>query len=479
MTMAKVKELKLNDEVALAGHTHTAGEVSYDSGSSYAGGTVGAELKTLGSSKVSTIDHDASINVSTASPNSTTNPKISVNISTESDNGLQLKGSTESHPGLYVSKETLGLSTAYIPKGSITVAAANTGDSASTPSTAWGEGWVYNMSDSGTLANGIAGPVAVETGDNIVRVKDATDKYRWDKLSATINASYSGGDGIHVDETNRSIAVDLGNNSGLKIDDSGKLVINASDGLYVDGSSGLRVKRGAGLTVNGTGDLKVAAGNGLGFDSNNNLVVTGTGAIDVGSSGVYLRTADGLEVNNNNDLTVKTGDGIGIVDNRVVIRLKTDNSGLLLAGSTDAAGVGIALADSNPGLSIDSTGIKVNGANGIAVSGSSVVLNRRTTTSGSNTVDNSGLAISANAVYVNAGAGLELSGSTDTAPGSVRVRLSATNGRQNINNNDGTYVSLDRAFNVNGSTGETLDGTYNPTIGEILAALGATMASAS
>ena len=52
------------------------------------------------------------------------NPTISAKISSESDNGLQIKDT--GNKGLYVSAKTLGLSTAYIPKGSMTVSQAAT-----------------------------------------------------------------------------------------------------------------------------------------------------------------------------------------------------------------------------------------------------------------------------------------------------------------------------------------------------------------
>ena len=502
MNMAKIKELHLNDDVALAGHTHTAAEVSYNGSSTYSNGTVGAELKTLGSSKVSNIQSDPSIAVDTTSQGtSVASPKISVVISGEGDNGLRLKGSTETHPGLYVSKETLGPSSVYIPQGNIDISGASGSTDAEKQRNAAATlladtvnvepGFVYNIPYDGTIAESAASgapDITVKVGDNIA-VVEVGGVRKWDKLSATINATYSGGDGIAVNETNRSIAVDIIDGNGLAFgpDGSGhgklKVVLADGGGLNFSSSSGgIYVEADSGIAVGSSG-VSVKTGKGLYIDTNdNNSVAVGEGTgINVGTDTVGVRYADGLTVNGCNALAVSTGDGITTDTNgRVKINLAATNSGLALVGGSGSTSgdnkLAIDLADSNPGLSIDSTGIKVNGADGIAVSGSSVVLHRRTATSGNNTVDNSGLAISANAVYVNAGAGLELSGSTETSPGSVRVKLSTTTGKQNINNNDGTYVSLNRAFGITSSTEYIDDTNHNPTIGDILASLGANLA---
>ena len=124
---------------------------------------------------------------------------------------------------------------------------------------------------------------------------------------------------------------------------------------------------------------------------------------------------------------------------------------------------------SDPGLS-KSGGLHVGAGEGIATSGTDVKLNRKTSTDASQQVTQvSGLAIDGSgAVSVNAGNGIEISGNV------VGVDISDTTGKKNINNNDGTYVSLDRAFSITG-TAKLDDSAHNPTIGTILAALGATM----
>ena len=113
------------------------------------------------------------------------------------------------------------------------------------------------------------------------------------------------------------------------------------------------------------------------------------------------------------------------------------------------------------------------------MSGSSVVLNLRskiTGSTGSEVILKSGLAIDSGAVYVNAGKGLELTNDNDNLVG---VKLSATAGRKNIDNTDGTYVSLNRAFEITTSSAYLDDNNHNPTLGQILASLGANMMPAS
>ena len=122
-----------------------------------------------------------------------------------------------------ITAENLGLSTAYVPKGSITIAAANEALTSKTV------GWVYNVTDSGTLTNGISGassPAAIEVlaGDNIVVVEDGTYGKRWDKLSATIEVpEYTGSGAVSVANETVSLSIASGaalsqTNAGLKVD---------------------------------------------------------------------------------------------------------------------------------------------------------------------------------------------------------------------------------------------------------------------
>ena len=96
----------------------------------------------------------------------------------------------------------LGITDIYVPKGSITVAAANEG----VPGIE--VGWTYNVSDSGTINNGTGGnPFKVKAGDNIVWVTEkrtvegeVQEVGYWDALTS---ASVSGKSPIYVDDANK------------------------------------------------------------------------------------------------------------------------------------------------------------------------------------------------------------------------------------------------------------------------------------
>jgi hypothetical protein len=78
------------------------------------------------------------------------------------------------------------LSTLYKIKGSSTVANINV----MTPEV----GWVYNLTDSGTIINGLTGEVPVESGDNVVYTDSG-----WDKLSAATKVTLEAGDNVSVE----------------------------------------------------------------------------------------------------------------------------------------------------------------------------------------------------------------------------------------------------------------------------------------
>ena len=90
-----------------------------------------------------------------------------------------------------MSAADFGLSTAYVPRGSASVSGINSKDLSQES-----VGWVYNLSDSGTVNAGVGGtPFAVRTGDNVVLVEESVNGVatrRWDKLSATVTAVGAG-----------------------------------------------------------------------------------------------------------------------------------------------------------------------------------------------------------------------------------------------------------------------------------------------
>ena len=178
------------------------------------------------------------------------NPTVEVKISTESGNGLQL--SSTSNKGLYVSAKTLGLSTAYIPKGSMTVAQS------ATNLTNGSVGWVYNMSDSGQVANGVEGTITVKTGDNLVILNTGTEASpvkKWDKLSATIDVPvYTGSGAIKVTGT----VISLDNGDGLN-QNNNTLGLTLADKSLSVGTPGLK----ANLKTNGGLALETTPGEGI------------------------------------------------------------------------------------------------------------------------------------------------------------------------------------------------------------------------
>ena len=139
-----------------------------------------------------------------------------------------------------VDASDLGLSTAYVPKGSISVAAAATALAAASV------GWVYNVSDSGTIAGGVGGgSFKVKAGDNIVVVEEdvsGTATKRWDKLSATV-AQYTGSGAVTVTEVEagpNTIGVNVGSNIKEETDGGGttSLVVSLDKAGNVGSGSG-------------------------------------------------------------------------------------------------------------------------------------------------------------------------------------------------------------------------------------------------
>jgi hypothetical protein len=264
-----------------------------------------------------------------------------------------------------ITAEDLGVGNAYIPKGSISVSDANNGDSATTPATTWEEGWVYNMSDAGTLVNGLTGQITVEVGDNIVRVKDSNDKYRWDKLAATITVpEYVGAAPISVTDG-------TGAQEGKKV-----ISVATGDGISTSGGSvAVGIDTGAGLKFDNSSPKKIQvnAGNGVKFGT--------SGAVEVepkmsGSSNVSGLTVDSSGVS----VAPKTNGGITVDANGVSVNVNT-SGGLKVDGS----GVAVSPA-TNSGLSVGSGGLAVGAGNGITVSGTSVAVNPDTTSSGANNI---------------------------------------------------------------------------------------------
>jgi hypothetical protein len=494
--MAQVKNLHLNDDVALANHSHSASDIS----TSESGVSVQDKLNSLTNGKVSTIQSDDSINVDTASQGtSATQPKLSVNISAEAGNGLQL--SSTSNKGLYVSKETLGLSSAYIPQGNIDISGAQ----GSTPAekqkaaakallddtTNVQPGYVYNIPYDGTIAESSdtgAPEITVKVGDNIV-VIDSNGTRKWDKLSATIDVPvYTGGDGITINSSTHVVSVDP--SDGITLDNNGVAVklSTTNPGLKLAGSTAgsktLEVDPGDGIALNGNGvnvnlsttnpglklagstagskTLEVDPGDGITLDSNGVAVKLSTN----NPPGLALTGTAGSKT-----LEVDPSDGITLDSNGVAVKLTAADPGLELAGTAGTKTLQVLLNSSNPGLS-KSGGLHVVAGGGIATSGDKVQLNRRTATSGQTVTQASGLDVDdSGTVAVKVGNGIEIDGSNV-----VGVDISETEGRKNINNDNGTYVSLNRAYNIKG-TAKLDDANHNPTIGSILSALGASMSS--
>lgn len=268
------------------------------------------------------------------------NPTVAVQISSDSDNGLKV--SHTGNKGLYVNKESLGLSTAYVAKGSATVAELNTGDSASSPAATWEDGWVYNLSDSGDLANGIGGTsLHVDAGDNVVRITEGTGssaRQRWDKLSTTVVVPTYTGSGV-VDITNYAVSLRTKTNGGLETP------TNASTS-----NPELAVKVGPGVEIptSGTdaGKVKANVGAGLGLptsgsDSGKIVVVVGPG-IEIPSTGTY---AGKVKVLPGSGLTLPTS---GSDSGKVAVYA---GSGLELPSTGDDAGKVAVKPGSNIGFS--------------------------------------------------------------------------------------------------------------------------------
>ena len=221
----------------------------------------------------------------------------------------------------------LGLSTAYKAKGSITVAAANMNDTVATPNTTWEEGAVYNLSDSGTITNGLDGSsITVLAGDNIVRVKDSNSKFRWDKLSATVNVPGAGngivlsggayqanlGDGLEFSSPPNSsdgiqVAVKAHPSGGIVVESSGVSVALGTSGAlsYCAGQAGIIVNIGCGLEhCSADNAIYVAPGCGI--------ILSNGVAVNPGSN---ITTTSGVEVSLNKAANIT---GNGNLDNKTL-----------------------------------------------------------------------------------------------------------------------------------------------------------------
>ena len=384
-----------------------------------------------------------------------------------------------------ITAEDLGVGNAYIPKGSISVSGANTGDSAATPATTWEEGWVYNMSDGGTIVNGLNGQFTVLAGDNIVRVKDANDKYRWDKLAATITVpEYKGTapitvtDGTGADEGKKVIGLSVGD--GLSVGQDGLSVITAAGLEIVGGNVQVDVDSAGGLGFNGW-SLRVNAGDGLEVDNSNNLKVKAktSGGVSVSSDGVAVTPGNGITVGSGGVAVKPNASGAISVDGNGVAANVDATKGLKIDNTSTPGkiavnnGNGLTFNSTSGALEVlpDNNSVSV-GASGVAVKiDSSGGLKSGTNGVGVKLPTNSGLSTSADGLAVGSGNGIQVSGTA------VAVKPSSSSGKMSVDaDTSGVYVSLDRAGNVGSGSGQIAN-LDNKTIGEIVAMLGGTVSN--
>lgn len=315
------------------------------------------------------------------------NPTVAVQISSDSDNGLKVSH-TAGSKGLYVNKESLGLSTAYVAKGSATVTELNTGDSTSSPATTWEDGWVYNLSDSGDLVNGIGGTsLHVDAGDNVVRITEGTGssaKQCWDKLSSTVVIPTYTGSGV-IDITNTTVSLNVKSGGGLDTTGDELSVKKADNSLAIDANGvKVNVKTNGGLNTDSTastGGLEVKTGNGLEKDSSGVKVKAADNSIDVGSGGISLKkkTNGGLAVSSTSgaegtyvdvDTTSVKIDASGKVAANLAASGGLEvNSGLKVTtgnGITLSSGAVTAVPNTAKGVAVTSSGIEVNPGTNVA-----------------------------------------------------------------------------------------------------------------
>lgn len=422
-------------------------EVLTDTDYTILSGMVNQAMTTAGSKIASVTAGNNGVTVTT---DGSKNAVVYAKVSEKNGNHLSIESGT-GEKGLYVPWPTaadLGLGSAYVPKGSITVAAANTDDSTSSPASTWSEGWVYNLSDDGTINNGLGGTaIVVKAGDNIVRVKDTNSQYRWDKLSATISVPVTNiakTDPITVSSSNGTFTVGLNTGSGLAVPtsgtDSGKLTAK------VDGTT---------IVKDGNGALKCDLHGGP------------DGTVTVTSSLIMVNDGAGL-VATGNDLSVSTGPGITIDESGTdadKVRVNNGNGLDFSSGSLVVKG--------GKGISVDSGGVNVDPdpAKGLAFTGAGA----------------------AQQLAVNAGNGLEFgatSGQADygqlkakayngieVTSNGVGVKANVTdNNKKNISANaNGAYVDLGRALVAAGKASVSGGYTYidesGTTIGDVIVAL--------
>jgi hypothetical protein len=307
------------------------------------------------------------------------NPTVGVQVSTETGNGLQIKDS--GNKGLYVSAKTLGLSTAYIPKGSMKV-----GESATNLKN--GEvGWVYNMSDSGQVANGVEGTITVKTGDNLVILNTGTEAEpvkKWDKLSATIDVPvYTGSGAIKV--TGTVISLDNGkglnqnnNTLGLTLADKSLSVVDLGlkANLKTNGGLALETTPGEGIKVNVDGGGLVIPTDGTNagkvrVNPGDGLIIPTTGT-NVGK--VQVNVGDGLVIpttgTNAGKVQVNPADGLIIPTTGANVGKVQVNAGLGLEFSGDPvpkvqvkAGDGLVI----PTAGADAGEVQVNAGDGLVI----------------------------------------------------------------------------------------------------------------
>lgn len=242
----------------------------------------------------------------------------------------------------------------YIPKGSCTVAFANAQTYAAEQ-----VGWVYNLSDAGTVNNGIGGePFKVKAGDNIVWINngdETTPAYCWDKLSSGA-AIYTGEGAIVVNNETEKIAISLdkaAENDGKVIGDEttiGDIIgwlggtIAPSDWAFRIGGSYYTTFAAAisaaqdGDTISFRGDTTFsgveiakdnASGAGITLDLGGH-VLTAAGARDFDVNGTKLVIANGtvnaatIKVYGGSDLTVASDATVNV----------TYQEGVFVDGST-------------------------------------------------------------------------------------------------------------------------------------------------
>lgn len=365
-------------------------------------------------------------------------PTVGVQLSPKEGNGLTIE-TKNGEKGLYVSKDTLDLSTVFVPKGGMTVAQ-------SADYLAAGEiGWVYNMTTAGQVADGIEGTITVKIGDNLAIVNNGTDESpvkKWDKLSATIDVPEYTGSGV-IDITNSVVSLRIKSNSGLEA------VTNAGASPNVDE---LAVKLDGNSLAVGSGGVKVnprPTQSGLAIDDSTN-----------GNKGLYVNTGNGLEVTTGtggNKVQVKAADdSISVTSGGVAVNPKT------------AGGLSVDTTSSSNGLQVDvdNATIKLDGNGKVALKASP--------TGGLDVSD------STNGVSIKTGGGLQKSGTDGTVSvkpnANKAIEVDGTNGVGVVVGSNMDFSSGALVVDIDKSSAVIND---NTTISDIITLLGGTIQSVS